>query len=56
MVPSGDSRLQDPQALDEIELYAELVIAASGSDGPLSQERIDAVLGLPAGGSEARTA
>ena len=41
-----DSRLEDPLVLDEIELYGELVIAASGSDGPLSQDQIDLVLGL----------
>ena len=46
MVPSGDARLQDPQALDEIELYGELVIAASASDHRLSQAEIDRVLGL----------
>lgn len=42
----ADSRLEDPQALDEIELYGELVIAASASDRPLSQDEIDKVLGL----------
>ena len=46
MVPSGDARLQDPQALDEIELYGELVIAASASERRLSQAEIDRVLGL----------
>ena len=46
MVPSGDARLQDPQALDEIELYGELVIAASASEQPLSRAEIDRVLGL----------
>ncbi len=49
MVPSGDGRLQDPQALDEIELYAELVIAASSSERPLSPAEIDRVLGLRRG-------
>jgi len=42
----ADSRLEDPLVLDEIELYGELVIAASSSDEPLSQEQIDQVLGL----------
>jgi hypothetical protein len=42
----ADSRLQDPLVLDEIELYGELVIAASASDGPLSQDQIDQVLGV----------
>jgi hypothetical protein len=42
----ADSRLQDPLALDEIELYGELVIAASASDVPLTIEEIDRILGL----------
>ena len=46
MVPNADTRLQDPLVLDEIELYGELVIAASASDQPLSQDEIDRVLGL----------
>jgi hypothetical protein len=46
VVPSGDARLQDPQVLDEIELYGELVIAASASEEPLSRDEIDRVLGL----------
>ena len=41
-----DSRLEDPLVLDEIELYGELVIAASDSDGPLTQDQIDRVLGI----------
>ena len=41
-----DARVQDPLVLDEIELYGELVIAASSSDQPLSQAEIDGVLGL----------
>jgi len=40
------SPLEDPLVLDEIELYGELVIAASGSEEPLSQDRIDTVLGV----------
>jgi hypothetical protein len=44
----ADSRLEDPMVLDEIELYGELVIAASSSDEPLSQDQIDQVLGLGA--------
>jgi hypothetical protein len=46
VAPQGDGRLQDPQVLDEIELYGELVIAASASDEPLSRDEIDQVLGL----------
>ncbi len=56
MVPSGDTRLQDNQALDEIELYGELVIAASASEQPLSRDEIDHVLGLrrATGGADRR--
>ena len=36
MVRNTDTRLQDPLVLDEIELYGELVIAASASEQPLS--------------------
>ena len=43
---SADARLQDPPVLDEIELYGDLVIAASASDQPLSRDEIDRVLGL----------
>ena len=43
---AADSPLEDPLVLDEIELYGELVIAASGSDERLSQDRIDTVLGV----------
>lgn len=38
--------LHDPAVLDEIELYGELVIAASGSDAPLDRAHIDAILGV----------
>ena len=41
-----DARVQDPLVLDEIELYGDLVIAASSSEEPLSREQIDLVLGL----------
>ncbi len=46
MNDAAESPLEDPLALDEIELYGELVIAASGSEEPLSQDSIDQVLGL----------
>ena len=46
MAHKADSRLEDPLVLDEIELYGELVIAASASERPLSQAEIDRVLGL----------
>ena len=39
--------LEDPQALAEIDLYAEVIIAASASDAPLNAGQIDCVLGLP---------
>ena len=60
MDPSGegksmdktDARVQDPLVLDEIELYGDLVIAASSSDEPLSQAEIDLVLGLAPEASE----
>ena len=42
----ADARLEDPLVLAEIELYAELVIAASASDRPLSQPEIDRLLGI----------
>lgn len=41
-----DFRVHDRDALDEIELYGELIIAASASDGPLPLAEIDAVLGV----------
>jgi hypothetical protein len=56
VVPSGDARLQDPQVLDEIELYGELVIAASASEEPMSRAEIDQVLGLDRGEGESRSA
>jgi hypothetical protein len=45
-VVTPDARVHDPLALAEIELYGELVIAASASDDRLSQEQIDAILGV----------
>lgn len=42
----ADPRVQDPQALDEIELYGDVLIAASQSEGPLSTDELDAALGL----------
>ena len=41
-----DLRVTDPQALDEIELYGEIVIAASSSERRLSPAEIDQVLGV----------
>lgn len=41
-----DLRVQDPAALEEIELYSELIIVAGGSSRRLSQDEIDRVLGV----------
>lgn len=38
--------VQDGVALAEIELCTELIIAASRSDGPMTTEEIDTVLGV----------
>lgn len=41
-----DLRVHDDVALDEIELYAEVLSAVAASEGPLSAREIDAVLGV----------
>ena len=41
-----DARLHDAVALEEIELYGDVVIAASAHERPLTQAELDAVLGL----------
>lgn len=47
MLPSvHDLRVTDPLALAEIELYSDLVIAASASSRRLSPAEIDSILGL----------
>jgi hypothetical protein len=46
VVTKPDARVQDDDALHEIELYGELIIAASASDGPLEQVVIDGILGV----------
>jgi len=46
VIDKPDARVHDAVALDEIELYGNLMIAASETDGPLSQERIDEILGV----------
>jgi hypothetical protein len=43
-----DLRVHDRVALDEIELYAEVLSAVAASDGPLSNEELDEVLGVRA--------
>ncbi len=46
-----DLRVPDRVALDEIELYAEVLSAVAVTDRPLTAEELDAVLGV---GSVAR--
>ena len=41
-----DLRVHDRVALDEIELYAEVLGAVAASDGPLTNEELDEVLGV----------
>lgn len=41
-----DVTLEDDDLLDEVELTTSLIIAASESEGPLSQARIDELLGV----------
>ena len=38
--------LTDEALRDEIELVAELVVAASASSGPMPQEQVDSILGV----------
>jgi hypothetical protein len=45
----ADDELQDTDLRDEIELVADLVVAASASDGPLSLAEIDRILGVRPG-------
>jgi hypothetical protein len=41
-----DLRVHDAVALDEIELYAEVLSAVAASDRPLTDDELDEVLGL----------
>lgn len=41
-----DLRVHDREAMDEIELYTDVLSAVAASDGPLSRAEIDAVLGV----------
>jgi hypothetical protein len=41
-----DLRFHDQVALDEIELYSEVLGAVAAANRPLTQEEIDEVLGL----------
>ena len=45
-----DLRVPDRVALDEIELYAEVLSAVAVCDRPLTDEELDAVLGVGAVG------
>jgi hypothetical protein len=45
-----DLRVHDLVALDEIELYSEVLSAVAASDKPLTYEELDRVLGLPTHG------
>jgi hypothetical protein len=48
-----DLRVHDNVALDEIELYTDVLAAVAASDGPLRQSELDAALGLRACGCAA---
>ena len=48
-----DLRVHDNVALDEIELYTDVLAAVAASDGPLPQNELDAALGLRACGCAA---
>jgi hypothetical protein len=51
-----DLRVHDLVALEEIELYAEVLSAVAAADRPLTTEEIDEVLGLRRrAGAEANT-
>jgi hypothetical protein len=41
-----DDRLRDAVALDEIALYANVLTAVAAADRPLTDDELDAVLGL----------
>ncbi len=41
-----DERLHDAVALDEIELYSDVLSAVAAADGPLTDAQIDEVLGI----------
>jgi hypothetical protein len=45
-----DLRVHDNVALDEIELYTDVLAAVAAADGPLPQSELDAALGLRACG------
>jgi len=47
--PIVGADLTDGALQDEIELVGDLVVAASASEGPLSEDEIDEVLGIDRG-------
>jgi hypothetical protein len=47
MADQFDVTLEDSDLLGEVEITTNLIIAASESAGPLTQEQIDAILGVP---------
>jgi hypothetical protein len=49
-----DLRVHDRVALDEIELYAEMLSAVAAAEGPLSLAEIDVVLGVRPDGNGRR--
>jgi hypothetical protein len=51
--PPAGAELTDNALQGEIELVGDLVVAASGSEGPLSDEEIDAALGIERPSSDA---
>jgi hypothetical protein len=44
--------LEDAELLAEVELTTNLIIAASESDRPLSQDEVDRLLGVPGHGEK----
>lgn len=46
MVEPVDSRVHDGDVIAEIQLTADLMIAASEHEGPLTEDELDALLGL----------
>jgi hypothetical protein len=51
-----DDRLHDAVALDEINLFTEVLSAVAAADRPLTDAEIDAVLGLDRSAGAAPTA
>jgi hypothetical protein len=43
---ASHAEITDSDLRSEIELVGDLVVAATGSDGPLTEEEIDRVLGI----------